>query len=273
MASRPMSSVSGRRPTATRMTSTVRSVRFEPSLVAIWKLMSASPFLSVSVSIVEATWLVMPRLRKTRDSSLPTSGSSSGTIRSANSMSVTSAPKSRYMRGPLDADRAGADDRHPPRDVAAGEGLVGGDDQPAVGVEAGKRAWRAAGGQHQVVGARLDARRTRRRSRARWWARSVFRCRAGRSPCSSSAGTRRRSRACRPPRRDACPALRSRGRCRRAPTGRTRRPAPARGAGGRPSRGAPWRGCSRGSGRCHPACRARRGRPIRPSWAARMAPT
>ena len=47
-------SVSGRRPTATRMTSTARSVRFDPSLLAIWKVTSFSPFLSVSVSIVDA---------------------------------------------------------------------------------------------------------------------------------------------------------------------------------------------------------------------------
>ena len=95
--SRPIPSVSGRRPTATRITSAVTSVRLAPSLVATWKLTSFSPFLIVSGSMVEPTWMAMPRLRKTRFSSLPISGSSSGTTRSAYSISVTSAPKSRYM--------------------------------------------------------------------------------------------------------------------------------------------------------------------------------
>ncbi len=51
----------------------------------------------LSVSIVEAVWIAMPRLRKTRFSSLLTSASSRGTTRSRNSTSVTSEPKSRYM--------------------------------------------------------------------------------------------------------------------------------------------------------------------------------
>ena len=73
------------------------SVRFAPSRETTTKLISSSPGFRESVSIVELAWTVIPRLRKTRPSSLLTSGSSRGTIRSAYSISVTSEPKSRYM--------------------------------------------------------------------------------------------------------------------------------------------------------------------------------
>ncbi len=73
------------------------SVLLPPSFAAIWKLSSFSALLIVSGSTVLATCAVMPRLRKTRASSLLISGSSSGTTRSANSTRFTSAPKSAYM--------------------------------------------------------------------------------------------------------------------------------------------------------------------------------
>ena len=148
-----MFSVSGRRPTATRITSTVRSVRLAPSFVAIWKLTSLSPFFSVSGSIVEAACEAMPRFRKTRASSLLISGSSSGTTRSANSMSVTSDPKSRYMLAhstpmapaPTIATRPGTS----PRVSASSEVMM----RRPSGVEAGE----ASAGALPVARIRLSA--------------------------------------------------------------------------------------------------------------------
>ena len=94
--SRPMFSVTGRRPMATRIQSLSTSVALPPSLGAMRCLIPVFVRSSDVGSTVEPGRTVIPRLVKRRVSSLLMSGSSSGTMRSMNSTSRTSAPRSPY---------------------------------------------------------------------------------------------------------------------------------------------------------------------------------
>ena len=122
IASRPMFSVSGRRPTATRMTSTARSVRFDPSLLAIWKVTLVLALLQRlgvdrrrdvrgDAPLAEDPRQLLADLRILERHD-PIRELDEGHLRAEVAV----------HRRPLDADRAGADDRDSPRHVAAASG-------------------------------------------------------------------------------------------------------------------------------------------------------
>ena len=208
-----MLSVSGRRPTATRMTSTATSVRFDPSLLAIWKVTSFSPFFErlgvnrrrderCDASLAEDARQLLADLRVLERHD-PIERTRRG---------CTSAPKSRYMLAhstpiapaPTIATRPGTSPR-----VRASS--LGDDQARRRGRVPGGCAGRYPVARMRSVGVRIHVPGLAAGHANAGRAGQRARCRAGQSPCSSSAGTRRRTRACRRPRRVACRARRSRG--------------------------------------------------------------
>ena len=76
------------------------------------------------MSIVDAAWIVIPRLRKTRAELLADVGILERHDAVGELDERDLGPEVAIHAGPLDADGAGADDRDPPGHVAARERLV-----------------------------------------------------------------------------------------------------------------------------------------------------